>query len=185
MIKELVFGCIALLVVSGLAGAITGGPGVTVVKDFQFYDHASDQYFSVTASPNVMASQKNSASGTDFQVYDRISKTWFDVTDDDLIDANAWIDVTGGVPLISSPFSGKAYGIRITETAMGEDYLECIPLVGMVAIEPSGYVELPSGTGNKFWSTAYGPTGDGMDEHTYMYVEGWNPFVLWQHMGGN
>ena len=62
-------------------------------------------------------------------------------------------------------------------TAGDDDYLDCIPLTGMVAIEPSGYVELPSGSGNKFWSTAYGPNAgdDGMDEHTYMYNNGWNP----------
>jgi hypothetical protein len=121
----------------------------------------------------------------DFQVYDRISGKYFNITDQDIMEANAWVDETGGLPLISSPYSGKAYYLP-QEFTVSEDYLECIPLTGMVAIEPSGYVELPSNSGNKFWSTAYGPAAgvDGMDEYTYMYNEGWNPAILWQLMGG-
>ena len=180
--KRILLGMVLLIAIAGISSAISGGPGVKIVKDFQFYDQASGQYLNVNAQPNVMLSAR--ASATDFQVYDRISKRWFNVTDDDLTNANAWVDETGGVPLISSPYSGKAYAIQIAITA-DEDYLECIPLTGMVAIEPLGYVELPSGTGNRFWSTAYGPSAgaDGLDEYAYMYVYGWNPEILWQNMG--
>lgn len=187
LMRKLLFGFLLLLVIINLSSAtsLTFGPGIRGIShDFQVYDHTSGTYLTVADKTGIQATMSNEPV-VDFQVYDRISEKWFNVTDDDLMQANAWVDETGGIPLISSPYSGKAYGLQLTVTAGDDDYLDCIPLTGMVAIEPSGYVELPSGSGNKFWSTAYGPNAgdDGMDEHTYMYNNGWNPAKLWHLMG--
>jgi hypothetical protein len=122
----------------------------------------------------------------EFQAYDVISDQYFNITDTDIMKANAHTFETGGLPLVSSPFSGKVY-VLPQEFTVSDDWIECIALGGMAAVEPLGRgLELPSGTGNWFYSTGgVGPSGDGVDRYEYMATTGWDPFVLWQHMGGS
>ena len=162
MRKELVILVIIAMALVGMAGAtmMTGTMSVSSSK--------------VTFANNIRFDHEFRFFCTECMQYTNISDT-------DIAMANALISKTGGLPLISCSHCGKVYVLPEQTLRAGEndDWIECIPLGGMAAVEPLGRLEIPTGSGLFKYSTGgLGPVQDGYDRPEYMAITGWDPVVL-------
>jgi hypothetical protein len=125
----------------------------------------------------------------------------FPITEKDIKLAVARKGQTGGLALVSCPFCAGVYALEDApdspgkisawigeQQAKSDDWLACLPLEGVVAIEPmGGGIEMPPGSGRIFYKPGAGDTPgfpDGYPRWVYMYRCGLDPKVAWDLMQG-
>jgi hypothetical protein len=109
---------------------------------------------------------------------------------------------SGGVPLVSCGHCGKAYKLPadiptnkaqleewLINTPDDDNWLPCIELAGMTAVEPLGPGnEIPANSGLIFYKPGNGMEDanhpDGWQRVEYMFSFGWDPKILWSLMKG-
>ena len=106
-----------------------------------------------------------------------------------------------GAALVSCSHCGKVYTLPsqiptgdfnaleqwVIQAVANPDWLLCLPLGGMVAIEPAGAGnESPTGSGLIYYTPGSGITDsdhpDGFLRYEYMAFTGWDPVILWSLM---